>query len=331
MGEIARTMGFGGPKQTAQPLPPMQGDPTFSLLGGYGLPSVDESGATPSMPHMQPQAPAQPAVGPSMEIEGWKPHHRTTLGFLADAVLMGLGSRVAPFAKKVNDQNMQEAMEGFTQDPEHTIQRIAKINPKMALELQERYTDNTRMNGNLERQNAVFDMKKEDVVFNRVAGMMGAANEKTWPKMRQVATAIGNKYGVDVSSYIPETYDPESVEFIRNGAVKPIDKMKLDETTDYHDKTIKTRERGQDLTDARGQTRLKETGRHNQVMETRPAKASPVKPTGKNVMTKYGPGVVSPDGSKMKVYRNNTEFRYVNVNGTWVPYSHDAIDPKKDK
>jgi hypothetical protein len=324
MGDIGKSLGMGGnpAAQTAQPLPDIYGDSAnfMSTLFG-GQPQTQAQ--TPAMPQSQPQD------GGNINIDGWQPHKRTTLGTIADVLLSALSGHVAtPFAEMKRNQNMQEAMEGFTQDPENTIRRIARFNPKMALELQEKYTDNTRQQGTLDRQNNVFDMQKEQLVYNRVAGMMGGANEGTWDKMRQMALAVGQQYGVDVSPYVPKKYDPDSINYMRNGAIKPLDQEKLAETHDYHGATITTRQRGQDIRHgdairgqdlSHGDRVTAEAGRN--ARHTGPAG----KPTPRSLMTKYGPGIISKDGTKMMVSRGGKQYGYVHTGKTadgqdnWTP------------
>lgn len=337
MGEIAKTL-FGGSEspEDQHNMPAL----LSQMLGGTGQPDqslapqageqdmvskyLDRWNKSYPQPPNSPPTQAMASDEKPINIDGWKPHHRTTLGFLADALLSGFaGTAATPFANKASRDNMHEAMEGFTQDPENTIRRIAQFDPKTALALQERYTDNSRQQGNLDRQNELFDMKKEELVYGRVASMMQGANKDTWPKMRELALAIGNKYGVDASTYIPTDYDPDSIEFIRNGAIKPLDQKKLQqgdariaETADHHDALENQAAVNEGGRNNRAAT--KEAGvqnRHDHPV-ARPGKASEQIIT---TMTKFGPGVISPDRKRMKIYRDGQEYRYLNINGTWVP------------
>lgn len=182
--------------------------------------------------------PIRPQDQTPIEIDAWKPHKRTTLGTIADIGLALLGLPIAPFKRNVDRQNMQEVMQGFTHDPLQTIQRLATLpgHEGDALSLYDKYIDNQRMQGNLDRQNNVFDLQKEKYVYDRVASMMqaGSRDAKTWTKMRDFATNYANRFGVDVSSIIPESLDPDSIEFIRAGSVPVAKQEQLNETHDYH-------------------------------------------------------------------------------------------------
>lgn len=340
MGEVANTLGVGGNGEQKYPAD-IYPDAVNQTLGagssGFMLPGINEP--SPQAMQAMPSTQGGGAGAQSPMADTWQPHHRTTLGKIADITLALLGLPIAPFKKKEERDNMHEAMQGFATDPLRTIERISQIRGHEgdALKLYEQYVDDKRQDGNLSRQNNVFDLQKQDLVYKRVAGMMGAANEGTWGKMRSLALDMGNRLGVDVSPYVPEAYDPDSIEFIRNGAIKPIDQVKAEETHDYHGKVIDTRERGQDLSHGdrvRGQNlshgdRIRgqdlshgdrvtnEAGRNARHNDPKTRTKAGVPPA---VMTKYGPLVPSKsDPRKAILHHGGKTYGYTNINGTWVP------------
>jgi hypothetical protein len=321
MGELARTLGLGGdPNQTAQPIPGSVNDPANVMLGGS--PSV---GGMSTAPKNQTQS-------PDIDIVGFKPHKRTTLGFLADALLSGIAhTRVTPFADKANRENMQAVMEGFTSDPLGTIQKMGRLEGHEgdALKLYEQYIDDKRQQGTLDRQNRALDMRNDDYVYNLTANMMGAANEKNWPKMRELAIKRAQARGMDpneISSVIPEAFDPDSIEFMRYGAVKTKDQMAQQEAEAHHIATETETTNHHKATEAQQATN--ETGRNNRqnirenainARQDKSLRAHPGKGAAATTMTKYGPGLISPDGNKMVVSHQGKRFGYLKVNDKWVP------------
>lgn len=290
---------------------------------GLRIPGViSEAGATTA--GMRDDAPIN-VIG-----DGWHPHKPTILGAIADAYLMSQGMKPG-FSINRNQNDMISAMKGFTDNPERAIKRISQI-PGMqekAFDYYNTVDDNRRLQANLDRQNDVFDMKKEELVYNRVASMMGAANESTWSKMRDLAQSVANKYKVDISGLVPEQYDPDSIEYIRQGAIKPKDQERLKQS----DRRLDQGDRRLDQGDAR----LNETNRHNQVTEGQAATneagrnarhnnpvARPPAAQASTVMTKYGVGQVSKDKTKMLIKHGDKYYLYLNAgtkNGqtNWVP------------
>lgn len=166
----------------------------------------------------------------AVSVKGWKPKKQGWLGAIADAYLMSQGMKPA-YKERIDRNNMMAAMEGFTNDPLEAVRKIAQI-PGMqdkAWTLYNTIVDNQRGQGALDRQNRALDMRNDDYIYQQTAGMMGAARPDTWQKMRELAIQRGASRGVDVSAYIPEEYDPDSIEYIRYGAVKPKDQMTLEE------------------------------------------------------------------------------------------------------
>lgn len=267
----------------------------------------------PMQPQQQPQAPQTDQE--SINIEGWRPHKRTTLGTIADIALALLGSPVAPFKQKVQGENIHEAMEGFTKDPLHTIQRMAQIPgmEKQALDLFEHYTDNQRQQASQDRMDRSLDMRNDDYIYQYAAGMMSKATPDNWQQMRKLAIQRATSRGMSeeqINSIIPEDYDADSVDFIRTGSIKPKDQMKMDETHRHNttregqmQEGVDERERHNQVSEGTAQGRLSEGQRHNRVTEgqgqTRINNSKNAKP--RVVNTPNGPMELSPSGITGKI------------------------------
>lgn len=312
-------------------------DPEKQAMTNAPIPPVQNMSQAPMVSAMTRPQDAHP-MDEGIAIKGWNPHKRTTLGTIADIALALIGAPIAPFKHHVDQQNMQEAMEGFTSDPLGTIQKIARLKGHEgdALKLYEQYTDNQRQQGTLDRQNRALDMRDDDYIYNLTANMMGAANEKNWGKMREIAIKRAQSRGMDpneISSIIPENFDPDSVDFIRYGAVKTKDQMQMQETKDHHIATETETATHHGATEAQQATN--ESGRNSRQASTQAAinarqqnslKAHPGKGAAQGIMTKYGPAIIDETGKKMVVVNNDPKdpnhgkrFGYIKVNDKWVP------------
>lgn len=317
MGEISKLLGMssaadGVPNNGTSPDANMSaavmGFPSVNMGSNYGNDLPAQGGITGQMP--------QGDI--TVTGDAWKPKKPTFLGRLADMFLMSQG-KAPVFHNNRDEENMTDAMSNFASDPMTAIRRIARIpgHQKEALALYNEQNDNARQQGNLDRQNNIFDMKKEEMVYERVAGMMGAANPGSWSKMRDLAQTIGSKYGVDVSGLIPKDYDADSIEYIRQGAIKPKDQERIaqsDQRIAQGDKRIAVTQEHNAATEAQAATN--ETGRQNR-------HDNPVARSGtsaaKPFMTKYGAMVPSKDGTKGILKHGGKTYGYVKINDKWVP------------
>jgi hypothetical protein len=348
MGNIAETLGLGGAGQTASALPKMASDPLAVLLGGGA--ATGPGGMSDAIGNYQAPQVAAPQADPSgitVTGDNWQPHKRTTLGTIGDflSVLAG-GSQV--FQASKDESNLREAMQGVFSDPKQAIERIARIKGHAgdAWKMYNEYTDNERAQGGLERQNRALDMRNDDYMFQQVAGMMGAANDKNWGQMRDLAIKRGQARGVDVSQLIPEEYDPTSVEFMRFGAIKPKDREKLKQgdrrldITEDHNHTTEaqaaTNEAGRNNRNA-----TNEGGRNNRAAAAREAAAArqaaalaakgKKQPDGSHfVKTPQGDMSLSPSGQTGRITRDDgrIEIWQKASPGHWVKINGDAR--KKD-
>ena len=214
--------------------------------------------------------PAQDRADEEILVQGddWKPKKTTFLGNLIDGWLMARGHKAA-FGPAKEQANIKDALANYQSDPEQAINRLMRIRGKqqLGLELLNQHQDNENQRLSQERMGRSLDMRNDDYIYNQVAGMMGAATEETWPQMRELAIKRANARGVDVTQYIPEQFDPTSVEFIRYGAIKPKDQVaiqqrdrsldqgdtKIENTEDYRERRldqIDTAEAGRNARDA---------------------------------------------------------------------------------
>jgi hypothetical protein len=308
----------------------------FSMLGlGNPVPQVDPTSGGMLQSILGKGPVINEAGATTAGMENWQPHKPTILGALADAYLMSRGMKPA-YADAREARNINEAMQGFADNPMAAIERLARVKGHEgdAWKMYENYVDDKRQQGNLDRQNNIFDMKKEELVYNRVASMMGAANKDTWGTMRQLAQSVANKYDVNVDDIIPTDYNPASIEYIRAGAIKPKDQERLEQS----DRRLDQGDRRLD----QGDQRLTETNRHNTATEHQAAtneagrdarhNSPAAKPQASTVMTKYGVGQVNKDKTQMLLKRGDKYYLYlkggVNANGSinWVPQGE--VHPK---
>jgi hypothetical protein len=289
---------------------------------GYLVPQAPQGAQAPGTMAPQALAPQPPAPHSADDViavtgDSWKPKKDTILGALADAISYYTDG-TTPFKDERDKQNMISASKGLMNHPEEAIGRIAQIDPTAAWKYRSQVVDDTRQQKNLERQNRVYDGTNENIVYNRVAGMMNAATPETWKAMREQAIKVGQLRGVDVSSLIPEDYDENAARYIAYGAVPPAKQMQMNETSRYHDATTDYRNRnlqerstyhqGQLGLDAQRNNiaagNLSERSEHNDVTEQQGQERidkTPAKPQQRAYDTKYGRGLVSPDGMQMNI------------------------------
>jgi hypothetical protein len=281
------------------------------------------------------------APGQIASADSWHPHNPTVLGALADAFLMSRGMKPA-FAEEREKQNYEEAMTGFMDNPVRAINRMVQVDPSAAFKMYNIYEDNLRQRDNLGRQNDVLQFQKDRYVFNQAANMMGAANAQTWPNMKQQILNFGKKYGTDLSSYLPDEYNPDDVEMLRQGAIPVAKQEQIAETNrhnttreDQQQQSITERTRHDQVREGQMQQGITERNRHNQVTEAQ----AETNEQGRNnrskvaqqqnskfVNTPRGPMSLSPSGMTGQIVRDDgtVEIWQKASPGHWV-----KIDEKK--
>lgn len=214
---------LGGHRQQPQAPQPMASDPTMMPSGAPAMTA-------------QPLSPQQVDEMPPVEVMGdrFKPHRGTILGAIADGYLMAHGGKPM-FTVMRQQENMDNAMKGFTENPMQAIRRVGTFDPDTAWKMLNQQTDNDNQKNQLARQNQVLDNANESYTYNRVAGMMGAANEGNWSQMRDQAIAYGKSRNKDVSALIPPEYSPDAIQGLQYGAVPVAKQMQIGEQTRNHD------------------------------------------------------------------------------------------------
>lgn len=331
-GYLVPQYGQPQPSQAQQPVGPSPSpmSPTAPMA---------EQAPAPYYPESPAPAPTPAENDITVRGDSWSPRKQTVLGAIADAIASYTDDGT-PFADARDKRNMMEASQTMTSDPMKAIRRISKIDPKTAWELLNQAQDNVRQQGGLDRQNRALDLQNENLLFTRAAGMMRVATPANWQAMREQALKFGQTRGMDLSQYIPEQYDPDSIAFFAAGAIPPAKQAQLEETGQHHRATERigqqnadTRSRYTDAAIQQGGARIgisqqnaDTSSRNADTSERREAKAAGnVRATHQ---TKYGPAVIDPDGQHMVLYPTKDKapkgydgkgLNYINVDGTWVP------------
>lgn len=201
---------------------------------GYVVPTNQPPAAPTPMARalIPPQASTLDSPDPSainvngLAPDNWKPHNASVLGQIADYFL---GTH---FGRENEERNFEQALQAKT--PMAAIRRVALFDPARAWKMYNEQVDNIRQQGSLDRQNRYMDLANENLLYGRVAGMMGAATPQTWGAMREQALRMGQARGKDLSYLIPEQYDPEAIDTIRYGAVPVKTQEQLTETARSH-------------------------------------------------------------------------------------------------
>jgi hypothetical protein len=283
-----------------------------------GMLGIGNPAAAPSLDPTGAASFEQASDGNDTPIEvtgdGWKPHSPTILGALADAFLQSRGLGPA-FAQNREMANMQEALQNMTTDPLQAIKRVAKIRGHAddAFKMYNTYVDNKRTQDNLDRQNKIIDLRNDDYINQMVAGMMNRANPDTWSQMRDLAIkrAQARGYTGDIDSLIPEQYDPDSINYMVAGVIKPKDQEKLTETNRHN--TVREGQMQEGVDErvrhnqvSEGQAATNEAGRNNRFQQGEAGKNSraaqrPAASPDRLISTKYGPGKVFNKGKNLSV------------------------------
>jgi hypothetical protein len=213
--------------------------------------------AAPSnqMPQAQAQASSQPDTNTPITVTGtnpdnWKPRHNGFLGQLADYVL---GTHTGDHIHRLN---MEDAMQSILSNPDQALRRMAKFDPDEAEKFYNTVVDNKRMQQMADRQNSVLDLQRDRYADGMIGNMMysvyqnakdGQVDPAQYQAMRNRAIEVGNRYGKDYASSIPETPDINDAQSFGMG-VMPASRQAA----------VAATERGQDMTAAARAASLKE-------------------------------------------------------------------------
>lgn len=224
-------------------------------------PAYPSQGQAPqAMPQAMPQGQGQAPItvtGQAPPPDTWKPHKAGILGQISDYLL---GTH---FGNENVRRNEAAAMEHIDKDPMEAVHRMMQVDPIAAEALYEKVTDQKRQQGNLDRQNRVYDGMNENIVYQRLANSMAGANPQNWGTRREMMIRMANQRGIDATDLIPEQYDPDSIETMRYGAVPVAKQMqqaetheKNQDTKSYRDRVLKERTTFHAGELAQGRTRL---------------------------------------------------------------------------
>lgn len=223
---LLETLGVGR-QQTAAPIAPLGNEEINPGMKMFGVTpdmlrgGVDEAGAVPGG-----------NTDVAAVVSGFKPKKINFWQALGDQLLMHWGNKPL-FQQRLNQENMQRAMEGFTQEPLEAIRRVAQINPNAAWQLYNQYSDNARADRIAGRQEDVAGEK----YLTRVGGMLNAirsakdpvtAYRQQMPIIRRYAEARG----VDLTG-LGDDYDENAISSFIMGGVSPEDQLRMEALAQY--------------------------------------------------------------------------------------------------
>jgi hypothetical protein len=359
MGNASENLGMANQAPTPGMPPELAaiygGDPMAQYLAGPNTqvpPQTLNPSPQPSLAQslVNPPPTAAPSGGQdAINVDGWHPHHRTTLGAIADIGLALLGLPIAPFKHQANKQNLQEVMEGFTSDPLHSIQRLSKI-PGMedkAWKLFEDYQQIHKNDEETDQRISYYKGMNEDRARGVLSSYLGGIGnsrhpEETYKKMLPTLRKFVEQRALP-NELLPDTWDPDLAQAVVVGGIKPEDQARIQESRDYHKTTAQLRQEEIDQTGEYRGARLGQMNRHEQAYEQHNANMEDISSTretrlakGKNgvtyVRTKYGPGEVAPNGTSMRVQVGGMNHFYFKVgDGKWKHVKSTPIDTTKDQ
>jgi len=260
-----------------------------------------------------------------IEVTGddWKPKKESILGQIGDFMLMRRGMQPV-FRQRTDQANLESAMQGFQKDPETAISRVRKIDPEMAMRLQEQQS-RVQANQELAKQRL---MARQEAGGKLMGGVLSslpkddtapAVYQKILPKLRGMADYYG--YPSDLFS---DKYDKDEINAMVSQGITPYQAQRLGQQERSTQSEINYR--GERLKDFDAQNA--ETRRYHQSMEgisqqrVDQAAANAAKTPDKSVstlQTKYGPMEVVGGKKGRLVGPDGNVHYYLNVNGTWVP------------
>jgi len=181
---------------------------------------------------------------------------RDILGTLGDFLLTRM-HMPAMYGPAQEHRREAAATEGFDTDPLSAIRRLESINPEAGRDLRNQYIDNQRLQAQQEStaeardariglaQQAV-DQRTRGYAASMVGSMVDWDEEKrqqNWPQVRAQALLAARKQKTDLSSELPETYDPIAIQAFMDANVP----LSMQRTQRLAGDRISTTARGQDL------------------------------------------------------------------------------------
>lgn len=175
------------------------------------------------------------------------------LGALGDAFLTQAGH--APrYAPRLQQLREAEALENFGSDPAQAAALMTQVNPDASLKMYSEIGDerraeaeNARREAENERASALQAAKLRqaeqeygETIDARAIAMLGNANAKTYPAIRQRALDYFKKHNRQPPFELPETFDEASVQAIRMSQVPVGKQMELADRRSYQQAQAQT-------------------------------------------------------------------------------------------
>lgn len=331
LGDIGKMIGN---PHTSTPVNPQE--ILQAATGGVAPPSAVNTMLGQAAPAVAPQQPSVGDVAAATDtpadivVDSFKPKRLNFWKALGDQLLMHWGNKPA-FQKELDQQNLQEAMQGFTHKPLRAIQRIASVDPTYAQKLYENYVDNARADAAQARllgNDEVSRAAKKEKIAQGAVNVLRNVNENNYGLVRNIYNGIIKRNGLDAAE-LPEEYNPDMLQAIYDYGMTPTQA----DLANYRQSQLKNQERGLDIragtlaettrshraNEGLKQQDLNETIRSHGMNEGLRQQGIDLKRGGRIVKTKYGPGQVSADEKQMRV----------NVDGKWRYYDKTGNDTWK--
>lgn len=239
---------------------PLPADIEQILYGGQGGPV--QAQPVPVVPQAQALPEAVPGAdqgaGADVGVQGSRLHRGllggtfgvghtggNIIGALADAFL-AQGGRPLQYAPRLQQRRESETLQGFADDPMAAVSRYMAINPDNGLEAGNNILQ-TQARAATERRLARAAQDDYDNNTSlRVGGMIqsirrtpdGRDNPNAaslWPRVRAEALRYAQGRGLDLSSSLPESYDPTALDIFVGQGMTPNEQIDNTENRRYND------------------------------------------------------------------------------------------------
>lgn len=293
-------------------------------IGGFagGTFNMDGSQATPVQRLPQNGADlAEP--GQDVVVDGWKPKKRSTLGTIAD---MLLGAPI--FANKVKQENVHNAMEGFTNDPLNTIRRIAQI-PGMeqdAYKMYQSYADDKRAD---ESAASLRDQRSKGYL-TRIGGMLNSVRSasdpnKAYATMLPTIRRLAQRWNVADQVDLPDQWDDDAVTAQIMGSVDPDDQIRMEALKQNRQATQELNREKFESQDEYRKARLGQFDEANAIRRDKAARTN-----GDSLKKMYGGRAFKdPNGSLVEFNKEGTGFKVTDKTGNVINMFKIGPDGKK--
>lgn len=264
----SQAQGGGMPQMEA----PQMADQGAPQMAPPQAPPVENAYA--DTPYSDPKEIAQSIGRGSEDIpvtaDGWTPNKESGIGRIMDTLLELRGRRPV-FQDRTDDANLQSAMKDATKDDgpgidqQKIINRVRKFNPDLADKMQDKFTTQQRLQSSLDKQDDVWNMKKEEMVRDRMASMMSAVkpdDKEGMSKMRDRVITYGKGKGFDLSDELPEDMNGFDYNAFRLGQIKVKDQEQLKQADRRGDQKDRSLDQGDKNITLRGES-IQVTKDHN--------------------------------------------------------------------